>query len=72
MTEVHVIPDAWTRRRVDRSEPAAPPSEHDTVNEAELAAQAHAADRTLGPARSRSQGGRADENRTAQAIGARR
>jgi hypothetical protein len=70
MTEVHASRDAWTTRRVHRSEPAAPPSEHDTVHEAELAVQAPA--RKLEPARSRSQRGRAEHNRTARAIGARR
>jgi hypothetical protein len=44
MTEVHVIPDERTTWRVYESDSAAPLSQHDTANEAELAAHAHAAD----------------------------
>jgi hypothetical protein len=41
---MHVIADERTNWRVYESDSAAPLSEHDTANEAELAAHAHAAD----------------------------
>jgi hypothetical protein len=44
MTVMHVIADERTNWRVYESDSAAPLSEHDTANEAELAAHAHAAD----------------------------
>jgi hypothetical protein len=45
MTEVHVIPDDRTTWRVYDPEAAAPPSEHASATEAELAARALANDR---------------------------
>jgi hypothetical protein len=42
VTEVHVIADERTTWRVYESDSAAPLSEHDTADEAELAAHAHA------------------------------
>jgi hypothetical protein len=45
MTVMHVIPDERTTWRVYESDSETPLSEHDTANEAELVAHAHAADR---------------------------
>jgi len=45
MTEVHVIPDERTTWRVYDPDAKAPPSEHTSATEAELAARALAQDR---------------------------
>ena len=45
MTELHIIPDAWSTWRVYEANAAAALSEHTNATEAELAARARAEDR---------------------------
>ena len=45
MTELHVIPDAWSTRRVDAADARVALSEHTNATDAKLAAWARAEDR---------------------------